>query len=265
MTTFLFSLICLFTTLAQATTFAPTPATRQIEFAQYIVKGTVLSQEVRKAEDNGQPHTYWNLRIDETLKGDDLGDEVTVRQPGGEIDGIGFKVAGSAELRVDEPVVLTIRDTREGEIKEIVSLSMGKFTLETENGETFLKNGLGFYLRDGENRKISYPNYKKLVDRVMRADLKDSDKKIILTPRKHTIYPGFRKPEPRKPQQKQVDIKKTREAPQKAPALQKPDKAADKPVEPFSAGNQWPLSVKIILSLFALAFVGLLVLLFRGR
>lgn len=262
---FFLALSSCFSPLAYATTFAPTPATKQIENAEYIIQGQVTNIEVRSEPQSNQPHTYYDIRIEQTLKGRDLNGIVTVRQAGGELGNIGYRVAGAAEIKLDEDVVLTVRESNEQGIYQLLSLAMGKYSLEKEGGLRYLKNGLGFYLRGADGNKLTLENFKNLVDRVARAKITDNDRKIILTPQKHTVYRSFTPEKPEKSVIFQADKVQPPTPKKNTVKFQKQGNEADKPHVASTSEQKWPLSVKFILAAFGCLFVILLLLLFRGN
>ena len=92
-------------------------------------------------------YTFTEFSVDETLKGPPLGRSIWVRQLGGEKDGVGMQIAGSAQLESGEDVVLLMGNVNSDASHDVWGLMMGKLTIARDTkGRDILK---GPALKDG--------------------------------------------------------------------------------------------------------------------
>lgn len=173
------ALLFLFSPCAWATTFGPINVADQIRKSQYFLHGKITQGPWAEMERRlGRPFTHWKLQISEQFTGPSLGAEVIIRQPGGEIGEMGYRVAGSANFSVGEEVFVTVRETDEPGIKEVVGLSSGKYKVDKTNGEK-IQNGIGFPVQvNGKN--LSAKEFSQLATRISKGIETESDKNIIL-------------------------------------------------------------------------------------
>lgn len=171
----------LFPLFASATSFGPISVEQQATNAEYIVRGQILGASwVEEERQSRKPYTHWKLKILEQLKGDPLGEETIIRQPGGELGGMGYHVAGSANFGPGEEVVVNIRSTEISEIKEVLALASGKYTVEKTPQGDFLRSGLGFLLVDPKGNSLTLKEYSDLVKRVVDGRSTDEDKNVFV-------------------------------------------------------------------------------------
>lgn len=167
---------------AFATTFGPIPVTGQVKNGQYVVHGRISgSSWVAEERETRRPYTHWKLRIIEQPKGENLGEEVTMRQPGGEIGEFGYHVAGSATFRENEEAFVVLRDTEEAGVKEVLGLASGKYTVEKDsNGQSVLRSGLGFVIHDENGRPYTPETFTALVKRIAKGEETEGDKSVFV-------------------------------------------------------------------------------------
>lgn len=167
-----------------ATTFSSFRVTDQIDEAQYVVRGRVGAQSVRLEPKSQRPYTYWNLTVSDSITGGNLGSEIVIRQPGGEVGEIGYRVAGTAQFRDGEDVIVMIRNTEE-EAREVVGLASGKYEVRKDGGgrET-LENGLGMVLMTADGKPMGPDQFRQLAQRVAGRSLNPTDEQIIVDPSK---------------------------------------------------------------------------------
>jgi hypothetical protein len=167
---------------AFATTFGPIPVSGQVKNGQYVVHGRVTgSSWVAEERETRRPYTHWKLRVIEQPKGENLGEEVTMRQPGGEIGEFGYHVAGSATFREGEETFVVLRDTSEPDIKEVLGLASGKYTVEkNEAGKSVLRSGLGFLMRDENGQPYSPETFTALVKRIAKGEETEGDRSVFV-------------------------------------------------------------------------------------
>jgi hypothetical protein len=99
--------------------------------ASDVVRGRVLSSVAGWTGDHRRIVTRVEVEVLETWKGSAAG-RLTVLQPGGEIDGIGQRVSGVAELGPGEEVVLFLERT--GSSHRVVGLAQGVYRVSTAEG-----------------------------------------------------------------------------------------------------------------------------------
>lgn len=172
----------LLSAFAYATTFGPIPVTGQVKNGQYVVHGRISgSSWVTEERETRRPYTYWKLRVIEQPKGESLGEEVNMRQPGGEIGEFGYHVAGSATFRDNEETFVVLRDTDEPGVKEVLGLASGKYTVEKDaSGQSVLRSGLGFVIRNENGEAYTPETFTALVKRIAKGQETEGDKTVFV-------------------------------------------------------------------------------------
>lgn len=168
--------------LAHATTFGPIPVAAQVRNAEYIVHGRVIGASwVAEERESRRPYTHWKLQVLGQTKGDNLGESVVMRQPGGELGGLGYHMAGTARFREGEETFVALKDTNEEGVKEVLGLASGKYTVEAGPGnQPVLRNGLGFILRDETGKALSPTDFTALVRRLAEGKDTEKDRNIFV-------------------------------------------------------------------------------------
>jgi hypothetical protein len=177
-----------FPTFLFATTFTSFPLVRQIEGAEYVVRGVVGAREMRLEPQSGRPYTYWNLAVTDAFSDAKLDGEIAIRQPGGEVGGMGYRVEGAADFQEGEDVIVLLRDTEES-AKEVVGLVSGKVrVVRDEQGKERLENGLGAGLEFADGKPMDMESFRAFVQRVNTKDLTDADRSVMvdLTKARHS-------------------------------------------------------------------------------
>ncbi len=185
--TFLLSLFSLLACVsAFATSFGPIPLTVQMRQAAYIYQGKILGRRTEIEKESQRPYTYWNLEQVQVLKSppNDASTNVILREPGGEVGNIGYRVAGSAEFRDGEEVIVFAHETNEANVKEVFGLASGKYTVEspgatTNEAKKTLTSGIGFVALDSEGEKLSVEEFKHILERVKQNSPTAMDQKIV--------------------------------------------------------------------------------------
>lgn len=179
-----FALILFFFSLNSfATTFGPINVSDQIRKSQYFLRGKITEGPWAEMERQlGRPFTHWKIQITEQFSGNSLGASVILRQPGGEINGMGYRVAGSANFTVGEDVFVTVRETDEPGIKEVVGLASGKYRVSQKNGIETVENGIGFPVQMG-GKNLDANDFSRLARKISKGTENDEEKKIILNDR----------------------------------------------------------------------------------
>jgi len=131
---------------ARATSFYERPFPDTVRDAPTIVHGKVgMSYADWGKGDEGTKriYTYYELQIEEVVKGNAQGHTLSMRELGGEKDGIGMQVPGSAHFdRGEDVVVLLSAKNLEGSY-DVWGLSMGKYNLQKDNAGHEILTGAG--------------------------------------------------------------------------------------------------------------------------
>lgn len=99
--------------------------------AQTILTGTCTSIRSEWNEERTKIFTYITISPQTPLKGDQIPQEITIKQPGGEVGEIGMRVDGASVFEEREEVLLFLKKGRKG-FHRILGLSQGKFSIKTD-------------------------------------------------------------------------------------------------------------------------------------
>jgi len=128
-----------------ATTFFERPFPDTVQEVPIIVRGIVGNSYSNWAanEDGGRRiYTFYDLQVSERLKGTVESKTLLMREIGGEKDGIGMQVAGSAHFDRGEDVVVMLSARNSDGSYDIRGMMMGKFNIEKdEDGKEVLVGG----------------------------------------------------------------------------------------------------------------------------
>jgi hypothetical protein len=147
----LFALLVLLAGLqAFATTFSNRPLGAVVGESAHIIRGKAGTSQSDwgKGEAHGSIFTYTDVEITEVLKGEGgdvaRGSKITIKQPGGERDGVAMTVAATAVFQPGEDVVVTLTP-KDGadEAYLVLNLTAGKYNVVEEGGTTYVVNSLG--------------------------------------------------------------------------------------------------------------------------
>jgi hypothetical protein len=168
---------------ANATTFGPIPVYKQAENTQYYVHGRVLTNGRAAMESIvHRPYTYWEVQVSEQLQGRTLPSQLTVREPGGEIGDMGYHVAATADFTAGEEVFIALHDTDEGNVKEVVGLASGKYSVVPgKDGKPVVRSGLGLPVSGPDGAPLSPEEFGNLLHRIARGLATDADKTIFVS------------------------------------------------------------------------------------
>ncbi|MGK5087849.1 hypothetical protein WDW86_09840 [Bdellovibrionota bacterium FG-2] len=138
----LFSLLLL-SVQVHATTFLERPFPETVQDAPNVVRGKVgaTTTEWVKGEDGTKRiYTYYELFIDESFKGKvERSTTVQMRELGGEKDGVGMHVSGTAQFNKDEDIVAFLGERNVDNSYDLRNMMMGKFNLQKdEEGNEYL-------------------------------------------------------------------------------------------------------------------------------
>jgi hypothetical protein len=155
-----------------ATTFANRPLGEVLKETPIIVRGKT-GQSRSEWDKTGRKslYTYTDFYVTDTIKGNVTNPRITLRQPGGEKDGIEMNVPGTAHFPADEEIVVLLSNKIEAdESYDVPGFATGKYQLVVIDGETYLENSMGaseFYdpNKRGANSyqaRIEYDIFKKI-------------------------------------------------------------------------------------------------------
>lgn len=181
---FLALLALSFAPKSHATTFGPINLSEQLQRTQYVAFGMIEgSSWVMMDSKLNRPFTHWKLAIKEQPKGESLGGEVTIRQPGGELGAMGYHVAGSARFQPGEEVFVNLQDTEDPRIKDVIGLASGKFTVERSTGKEKIVNGIGFPLLHANGSNFTVSSFSDFIKRVSQGRETEEDRGIFINKR----------------------------------------------------------------------------------
>ena len=155
-----------------ATTFANRPLGEVLKETPIIVRGKT-GQSHSEWDKTGRKslYTYTDFYVTDTIKGNVPNPRITLRQPGGEKDGIEMNVPGTAHFPSDEEIVVLLSNKIEADDSyDVPGFATGKYQLVVIDGETYLENSMGaaeFYdpNKRGANSyqaRIEYDIFKKI-------------------------------------------------------------------------------------------------------
>ena len=139
----IFSLFSYSVESSWATSFVEQPFPDTVKEAPVLVRGKVGTSYTNWAvgiDGTKRIYTFIDLQLTEALKGPQLGSSVIMRQIGGEKDGIGLEVAGTAHFEKGEDVVVMLGKANEDGSRDVYGLMMGKYNVDrAEDGRECLR------------------------------------------------------------------------------------------------------------------------------
>jgi hypothetical protein len=135
-------LLALFPLQSLATTFLERPFPTTVQEAPVIVRGKVGTSYTNWAElpdGSKRIHTFTELQLDDILKGTITGRTLIMRELGGEKDGVGMQVSGTAQFDRGEDVVVFLGLKNPDGSHDVHGMMMGKYNVERdEQGKEYL-------------------------------------------------------------------------------------------------------------------------------
>ena len=133
---------------AFGTSFFERPFPDTVKEAPVIVRGKVgatYSDWARSSDVSKRIYTFWELQVEEVLKGAAGGATHTLlmRELGGEKDGIGMQISGAAHFSPGEQVVVLLGDRNAEGSYDIWGMMMGKYNIEKDEDGTEIIVGPG--------------------------------------------------------------------------------------------------------------------------
>jgi len=146
--------------LAHATSFAEVPFPTEVQDAPIIVRGSILFFYAASTTEKGSRriYTYTELNVSEVIKGQlprgSVQSSVMMRELGGEKDGMGLQVYGTAKFARGEDVVVFLGPLNPDGSHEVRGMMMGKYNLEHgSDGKEYLKGpGLSISARSARQQ-----------------------------------------------------------------------------------------------------------------
>lgn len=123
---------------SKATTFMPVPFSSAVQDAPIIVRGKVGMSYTDLAQDpDGAKRifTLTEIQPNEVLKGDPQAGAkaIMVRELGGEKDGIGYNVPGTAQFQRGEDTVIFLNPANQDGAYDVHGMMMGKYNVITDS------------------------------------------------------------------------------------------------------------------------------------
>jgi hypothetical protein len=136
-------LLSLLPGVARGTSFYAQPFPSTVQETPVIVRGKVgmhYAQWSKDEQGNQRIYTYYELQVSETLKGDAPPQAIMMRELGGEKDGVGLQIAGTAEFQPGEDVVVFLNEKNPEGTFDIHGMMMGKLEVQVDaDGDELLR------------------------------------------------------------------------------------------------------------------------------
>ncbi len=126
-----------FQPMARATSFLERPFAETVKDSPVIVRGKIAQTyaDWGHGQDTHQRvYTYWELRVTELIKGSasGAGGMLIMREMGGEKDGVGMQISGTARFSKDEDVVVFLSDKNGEGNHDVWGMMMGKLIVQRD-------------------------------------------------------------------------------------------------------------------------------------
>lgn len=96
-----------------------------------IVVGKVKSVKSQWGDDGTKIYTYITVSVERSIKGTLPSSEITIRQLGGEVGGVGLKVVGAPEYREGEEIFTFLKECDSNHF-QCVGMVQGKYSIKTD-------------------------------------------------------------------------------------------------------------------------------------
>lgn len=140
---------------AWATSFMEQPFPETVKEAPIIVRGKVGNSSPEwglGADGSKRIYTYYQLQVEEVLKGRTAAVSLQMREMGGEKDGMGMHVAGAAQFNRGEDVVVFLGEVNSDGSHDVRGLMMGKYTIQRDESGAEVLNGPGLGGKGNDHR-----------------------------------------------------------------------------------------------------------------
>lgn len=171
--------------LAQSTSFYPVAFPTRVDDAPNVIRGTVIkSQADWSISKDGKKriYTFTDMQVEEVLKGNISERTIVVKELGGEKDGIGLEIPGTAKFAPGEDIVLFLSARDTDQAYEVRGMSTGKYMVKRdENGKEYIETSADTNHElekhdehhDGENnlvKRYSLDQIKELARKTQKDD-----------------------------------------------------------------------------------------------
>ena len=131
----MYRLVCLFLFLvpchAYGTTVVSLSVDKMSQEADLIVRGIVHSQNTQWNDAKNRIYTITKIEVAETYKGNTKSAKtISIRQIGGEIDGLVQTVAGNAKFAQGEEVLVFLESNSRAGIHFVMGMAQGKYSID---------------------------------------------------------------------------------------------------------------------------------------
>jgi hypothetical protein len=131
------SLIIVASTPSEATTFMPVPFSTSVQNAPIILRGKVgmsYPEFAQDADGGKRIFTFTEIQPTEVLKGNvrTEASSLIIREMGGEKDGIGYHIPGTAQFQQGEDTVIFLRPAERDSTFDVHGMMMGKYNIVTD-------------------------------------------------------------------------------------------------------------------------------------
>lgn len=174
---------------AHATTFVAMNERTLARSADAVVTGTIEGMET-VADRDGRISTLVTVAVDRTLKGR-VASRITLRQPGGAVDGKSMWIAGSPEFRTGERDLLFVSAHHDGTAR-VTAFGMGQFRLSDDptTGAVMAERTLHEHVLGGSpRRRLSLDRLIRTIERVVAHEPDAASAPLITDPAEATM-PG---------------------------------------------------------------------------
>ena len=130
--------------LLWASTFDPQPFSETVQSAPIVVRAEVQDgYSDWGINDSGvkQIFTYYKLHVTEVLRGTVNTKKITIREMGGEKDGVTVTIPGTSVYRPGEDVVVLLKEPTKEEAYPVRGMSTGKYIVVTQPDGTLSLQG----------------------------------------------------------------------------------------------------------------------------
>lgn len=132
---------------ALATTFIERPFPESVSEAPLIVRGRIGTSYADWVQNAGgrKIYTFYDLQVDEVIKGQVENRSIVIRELGGEKDGVGMHVSGAAQFDRGEDVVVFLTERNSDGSFDVLGLMMAKYNIQRDESgnEVLVGPGLG--------------------------------------------------------------------------------------------------------------------------
>jgi hypothetical protein len=229
-------LILFSASLVWATSFISQPFPDSVQDAPNIVHGKIGMSYADWGKGNDgtkRIYTYYELDVEESLKGTVQGPSVSMRELGGEKDGIGMQVPGASHFDRGEDVVVFLGEKNLEGSYDVWGLSMGKYDLQTDDsGQQILmgpglSNGGGDHADHTDHDDVVHPGEKPSDTHAASAWTLEKLRALIQSQSESKTRPAIKRGSPSYLPNPSISSAAKSPAPTEAPALQNQEDPAN--------------------------------------